>query len=105
MATETKQSLHAIEERGRSLSQVLEYRNLLARLRTETFRITAHLAESNSVSSAVSRDAIELVNLLRTHQASYSDNIQTLAEGIIKAFRGHAALVAASVESYALEES
>lgn len=74
-------------------------------MRVETLQIMAQLVESNTISSTVSRDAIELTNLLRTHHASYLDNIKALDERIIEASWGHIAAVATLAECHNSEEN
>lgn len=88
VAAEKERILHAMEDRDRTLSQVLERGSLLAWLRTETLRTTTQLVESNVVSSIVSWDAIKLIVQLRAHQTSYSNSIKTLAEKLIEASQG-----------------
>lgn len=104
VAAKTECRLHALGERDQTLSQVLERGSLLARLRTEHLHPTSHLTKVNSLSLTVSKDAMDLVVQLRSHQADHSDSVRFLAEDLREALRGRAIAMAALAKHRASEE-
>lgn len=104
MAMKTERSLYVIEERYRTLSQLLERDVLLACVRIEASHCTTQLIELKMVASEISRDAVTLVIEMKAQQTDLSDSLQVLAEGLRIDARGQVEAEVALATNRNLEE-
>lgn len=90
MALEIEQSLHVMEERDQTLSQLLECGALLSHLLVEASHCITHLTKLKTTTSEISWGDVTLVIEVRAQQVDLSGSLQVLAEELRTGARGQA---------------